>query len=91
MATWLLLKSGFPSRLPREIARCDAPDIDTAIKRLGLLSGLGAANLARSAKEAMQHLKDHWVQSEASALLGPDAPKKSRKPSPWQARRRNTN
>ena len=86
MATWLLLKSGFPSRLPREIARVEAPDLDTAIARLGLLSGLGAANICRSAKEAMHQAKDLWVQSEASALLGPDNTKK--KPAAMRARRR---
>jgi len=86
MATWLLLKSGFPSRLPREIARCEAPDPDTAIKRLGLLSGLGAANICRSAKEAMLAAKDLWVQSEASALLGADSQRK--KPAAMRARRR---
>lgn len=90
MATWLLLKSGFPSRLPREIARVEAPDLDTAIKRLGLLSGLGAANICRSAKEAMQQAKDLWVQSEASALLGSDTPRKPKHPAAMRARRRNT-
>ena len=86
MATFLLLKSGFPSRLPREIARCDAPDLDTAIARLGLLSGLGAANICRTAKDAMHAAKDYWVQSEASAMLGPENTKK--KPAAMLARRR---
>ena len=86
MATFLLLKSGFPSRLPREIARCDAPDLDTAIARLGLLSGLGAANICRSAKDAMLGARDLWVQSEASAMLGPENTKK--KPAAMRARRR---
>ena len=86
MAVFLLLKSGFPSRPPRELARCDAPDLDTAIARLGLLSGLGAANICRSAREAMHQAKDLWVQSEASALLGQDNSKK--KPAAMHARRR---
>ena len=86
MATFLLLKSGFPSRLPREIARCDAPDLDTAIARLGLLSGLGAANICRTAKDAMHAAKDYWVQSEASAMLGADVKKK---PAAMRARRRS--
>lgn len=87
MATWLLLKSRFPVGLPREIARVDAPDLDTAIARLGLLSGVGAANIARGVKEAMRDNRTHWVQSEASALLGPDSPKK--KPAAMRARRRS--
>ena len=86
MAVFLLLKSGFPSRPPRELARCDAPDLDTAIARLGLLAGLGAANICRSAREAMHQAKDLWVQSEASALLGPDNTQK--KPAAMRARRR---
>lgn len=89
MAVFLLLKSGFPVRLPKEIARCEAPDLDTAIKRLGLLSGLGAANICRSAKEAMQQAKDLWVQSEASALLGSDTPRKPKHPAAMRARRRD--
>ena len=85
MATWLLLKSGFPTRLPHEIARVEAPDLDTAHSRLGLLSGLGAANIAKSVKEAMRIGAAHWVQSEASALVEADAPRK--KPAAMRARR----
>lgn len=88
MAVFLLVKSGFPKSLPREIARVEAPDLDTAIQRLGLLSGRGAANICRSAKEAMHQAKDLWVQSEASAML--DAPRKPKHPAAMRARRRNT-
>ena len=76
MAVWLLLQSGFPSRLPREIARVEAPDLDTALPRLLLLAGKRRDQVARSAKEAFHEHRDFWVQSEASALLGPEAPRK---------------
>lgn len=84
MATWLLLKSGFPA-LPREIARVEAPDLDTAHARLGLLSGLGAANIARGAKDAMRSGVAHWAQSEASALVESATPRE--KPAAMRARR----
>lgn len=77
MATWLLLEDRFPIQLPKVRARVDAPDIETAHKRLGLLSGLGASNIARGPKEARLEEKRYWVQSEASAMLGPEKTKKA--------------